>query len=379
MADAEKYIGLMNNSIRGLFKDALKISIKNPSLSLFIMKVILKQRKWERVRAEWESRGIHVPPFLIASITSLCNLRCKGCYAMVHNGNGGGDMPINRWRQVFDEAHEMGISIALLAGGEPFTRKEILNITKENKDIIFPIFTNGLLIDEAVAKELRSQKNVIPVISLEGYERQTDERRGSGVHARVLEVMDILRSNRIFFGTSLTVTSENLESITGKGFVEKLAAKGCKLFFYVEYTPIEKGTEGLALSCEQRVELDKALNTLRKQYPCLFIAFPGDEKRFGGCLSSGRGFVHISSSGNLEPCPFAPYSDTSLREKPLKDALNSKFLREIRESPEHLKETEGGCALYVNREWVQTLLNSKKMQETGENNKECACSEDLEQ
>lgn len=73
-------------------------------------------------------------------------------------------------------------------------------------------------------------------------------------------------------------------------------------------------------------------------------------------MASGRGFVHVSAEGDLEPCPFSPFSDTNLREVPLREALNSHFLHAIRESGEHLSESEGGCALWTKRQWLETLL-----------------------
>lgn len=77
-----------------------------------------------------------------------------------------------------------------------------------------------------------------------------------------------------------------------------------------------------------------------------------------GCLSAGRGFVHINATGDIEPCPFAPYSDINLRDSSLKDALQSEFLKTIRQNHRELSETEGGCALWVKREWVRSLLKS---------------------
>jgi MoaA/NifB/PqqE/SkfB family radical SAM enzyme len=88
----------------------------------------------------------------------------------------------------------------------------------------------------------------------------------------------------------------------------------------------------------------------------LFIAFPGDEDQYDGCLAAGRGFLHINPSGKVEPCPFAPFSDTDLRYGSLRDALNSDFLRNIRENHHLLKEGEGGCALWANRDWVAGIL-----------------------
>lgn len=354
------YIELMNNSIRRLFVDALKVSTGKPSLAAFILATIIRQRRAAALRQEWEARGTHVPPFIIASITQRCNLNCKGCYAKIHSEAGPEDMDIERWRAVIKEARELGISIALLAGGEPFARREFLEIARENKEIIFPVFTNGLLIDDSIIEFLKAHRNLVPVISLEGYRAETDERRGSGVYERTAAVMDKLKSSGIFFGTSLTVTRDNFGTLTSEGFVREHMDKGCRLFFYVEYTPVESGTEALVITEQQRRELDKVLSSFRRKFRSLFIAFPGDEKNFGGCLSSGRGFVHINPRGELEPCPFAPFSDTDVKQSSLKEALQSGFLKALRESPGQLRETEGGCALFTNREWVKSVLDANK-------------------
>jgi MoaA/NifB/PqqE/SkfB family radical SAM enzyme len=99
---------------------------------------------------------------------------------------------------------------------------------------------------------------------------------------------------------------------------------------------------------EQRAKLDGLLSNYRRQHSTLFVSVPGDEKDFGGCLSAGRGFVHISAEGDVEPCPFAPYSDVNLRDKTLKEALQSNFLKAVRESEDHLDETGGSCASLPN-------------------------------
>ncbi len=358
MENTQDYIKLMNNSIHKLFLNALRVSAKRPRLSYFIIRTILWQRNAARRRLRWEKKGAHVPPFIIASITQKCNLRCKGCYAMVHSAESSEDMDMERWCELMKEAQELGISIALLAGGEPFSRKDFMEITKKNKQIIFPVFTNGLLIDDNIINKLKTQRNVIPVLSLEGFQNETDDRRGTGVYEKTRSVMTKLNNSGIFFGTSLTVTSENFATLTSEEFIRAQMENGCRLFFYVEYTPVENGTEQLVITSEQRKELDNILNALRSKYKSIFIAFPGDEKNYGGCLSSGRGFVHINPKGNLEPCPFAPFSDVNVKEVPLKEALKSSFLKTLRESPEHLRETEGGCALFVNREWVKSKLTS---------------------
>jgi MoaA/NifB/PqqE/SkfB family radical SAM enzyme len=130
---------------------------------------------------------------------------------------------------------------------------------------------------------------------------------------------------------------------------------GCKLFFFLEYTPINEETGDWVLTDEQRIQLMITRDSLRSEFRALFITVPGDEEEIGGCLSAGKGFIHINAEGDVEPCPFAPYSDANLLKTSLKEALQSEFLKMIRESDEHLNETEGGCALWIKREWLRSL------------------------
>ena len=257
---------------------------------------------------------------------------------------------------VVAEAHELGISIILLTGGEPLTRPGILNITVCHPDIIFPLFTNGLLIDPDMARQLSQQPQVVPVISVEGHVQETDARRGSGTYAGATQAMSRLRQAGVFYGASITVTNRNLTFVTSEAYIRELNSLGCRLFFFIDFVPVEPGSESLVLSIPQRMDLAERLAVLRSRLPGLYVAFPGEEERYGGCLAAGRGFVHVSPEGWLEPCPFSPYADTSLKTHSLKDALQSQLLRQIRENPDHLGEKGGGCALWARREWVESLL-----------------------
>lgn len=120
---------------------------------------------------------------------------------------------------------------------------------------------------------------------------------------------------------------------------------GCQLFFFVEYVPVKEATENIIITEEQRTELVAILDSFRKKFSGLFVSFLGDEVAFGGCLSAERGFIHVSAEGDLEPCSFAPYSDTNLKDLSLKKALQSKLLSKIRKNHAELTKTKGGCGL----------------------------------
>lgn len=348
-----------DESIRSLFREALRLSRSNPGLALFVLRTLRRQRRAARTRRAWGDRGLHVPAFMILSVTHRCNLRCAGCYAQAHARVREEELDMAGLRRVIGEAHALGISVILLAGGEPLTRPELLEITRDFPGVIFPLFTNGLLLDEGGVARLKHQRHVVPVVSLEGSKRETDARRGEGVHGRVREAIERLERARIFFGTSITLTRENVDLVTGDRFVADLVAAGCRLFFFIDYVPVEGGTDALALTPGQRDREKEVIRSLRERFDALFVGFPTGEEEFGGCLAAGRGFVHVSPEGRLEPCPFSPFSDVSLKDTPLADALRSRLLQTIRDNADALRETEGGCALWEKRHWVASLLSSK--------------------
>ena len=288
-----------------------------------------------------------------------CNLRCKGCYAQAIRGDAPDELSAGELRDIVLQADSLGVSFFVIAGGEPLTRPEIMDITRDFPHIVFLLVTNGMLLDAALIARLAEQRNTVPVLSIEGNQAETDERRGPGVHERLQRKMAELKEAGIFFALSLTVTRTNFDTVTDQRFVQAAVDAGCKLFLLLEYTPIRAGTDEWVITDSQRQEMKGIVTGFRRRFRSVFIAVPWDEEEQGGCLASGRGFVHISATGDLEPCPFAPYSDTSLKKMPLKEALKSPFLAAMRENHDLFKEPEGGCALRKNREQDQALLGGR--------------------
>ena len=68
-------------------------------------------------------------------------------------------MSDERIERLVDEAKELGISFIVLAGGEPLMRPNILDISKQTPEIMFLMFTNGLLLNEQVLNECFKQKH----------------------------------------------------------------------------------------------------------------------------------------------------------------------------------------------------------------------------
>ncbi|MGP8010986.1 MAG: radical SAM protein [Halobacteriota archaeon] len=276
LVDDYSHIPALNDAIAGYFKDAVRITLREPAKSLFFLRTVLWQRKAARVRRKWQKSGLHVPALLIVSVTSKCNLRCKGCYAFARDKrkSEAPELSAARLRTLVAEANELGISAILFAGGEPLIRKDLLTITKDFPSIIFPIVTNGTLIDEGMLDHFRTQRNVIPVVSIEGDERDTDERRGVGMHKRLQNAMEEMRAKGIFFGCSVTITRSNFAAITDHLFIESLIRAGTKLVLLLEYVSVEPGTEDWILTDEQRSTLAQKTERFALNFLQSSLKFP---------------------------------------------------------------------------------------------------------
>ncbi len=277
----------LNNGVEVIVKQALKASLKNPLESAFILRFMSAQQKASKKRLRAEAEGVHIPPFLIASISSQCNLFCSGCFARANNTVSESachqQLGAAEWTRIFREASDIGITFILLAGGEPLMRKGVVRAAAGFHDIVFPVFTNGTMFDDDYIKLFDKNRNLVPIISLEGGEVMTDARRGAGVYAKLRDAMADMSSRGILFGASITVTKENLESVTDLTYIRSLEEAGCKVVLFVEYVPVSGSHGQTAPETEGRAVLTARLDALRKQYEhMLFVAFPGDEEQFGG-------------------------------------------------------------------------------------------------
>lgn len=313
--------GVLDRSLGRFYREAARLSWREPGRLAFFARTAVRQGQASKRRREWAGKGVQVPALLIMSVTRHCNLHCRGCFVQHHDPRGAAQLSDAEIERVFHEARDLGVSVVALGGGEPLTRPELLTVAGRYPELLFLVITNGTLIDDGILDALEKTPNVIPVVSLEGLGGETDARRGRGVYRRAVRAMGLMSDRGLFFGTSLMVTRSNFALVTGRAFVRGLVAQGCRLFFYVDYVPIQADTEHLVPSESQRRAEGLAMTLLRDEFPGLFLNSSASETAFGGCLAAGRGFVHVSAEGRLEPCPFAPYSDVDLRRASLQEAL----------------------------------------------------------
>jgi len=298
---------------------------------------------------------------LILNVTRPCSLHRAGCFLgagvptsadpMLPKGatarveTPAEEMTPAEIRDVLAESVDLGVSVVVLAGGEPLARPELLDIAGQFPELMFFLVGTGSLLDDAALAKLELYRNIIPMLSLAGLKAGTDERQGRGAYADVSMIMVEMKKRRLFFGAFITVTRSNFPVTTSRLFVRDLVRRGTRLFFYADYAPVTVGTEDLVPTRTQRGAEPLTVDLLRKEFPALFVAASASERVLGGCMAAGSGFAYINPQGDLEPCPFSSHSDANVCESGLRTALESPLLGAIRGSELHLGEADGGCAL----------------------------------
>jgi MoaA/NifB/PqqE/SkfB family radical SAM enzyme len=291
----------------------------------------------ERYKSQY---GEYPPTFIVLSPTQRCNLRCTGCYA----GSDSSTVPTLSYSTVDkiinDVYNIFGRKFIVISGGEPFLYKSegktLLDIFKKYNDIDFLVYTNGTLISKEIAQKLSELGNVTPAISVEGYESETDERRGKGVFKKILQAFDNLRTAGVPFGISVTVTSKNYELLLTDEFYDFYFEKqGASYMWQFQFMPIGRGKEtfDLVVEPEKRIELYKVWKRLLevKRYPV--ADFWNSALLSNGCIAYGNdsGYMYIDWNGNIMPCVFVPYYEDNIIElykegKNLADATTSQLM-----------------------------------------------------
>jgi len=270
----------------------------------------------KNIRSFIERRGYEPPSFLVISPTQRCNLFCAGCYSASSSKSGGTLAYDTFCRIIEDKRDDWGSYFTAISGGEPLMYrsqgKTILDVFERFRDTYFLMYTNGTLIDEKVVERMAELGNVTPAISVEGFEKETDARRGKGVFEKIERAMDLLRKAGIVFGISLTATRENADVVMSDDIIRHyIDEKGAAYAWMFHYMPIGRSyTLKLTVTPEQRKRmLERQLELIRKR-GLFFIDFWNGGYMSGGCISAGRsgGFFHIDWNGDCSPCVFVPYA-----------------------------------------------------------------------
>lgn len=336
---------MLFNVLRAAFKayDKGSPAFRDKILTLFL-KEFLGPTKESAKQEFLNQYGVKPPGFMTISPEGSCNLKCKNCYAasltkkMPH-------LSADTFNKILHEKYQRwGSWFTVISGGEPFMWRDngldLIDIARQNPEQFFMVYTNGTLLTKETSKRIAETGNISPAISVEGFEKETDARRGNGTYKKILEAFDNLRSAGVPFGISVTATSENADILFTDDMVDFYIDKQGAIYQWVfQYMPIGRGADVAGqISPEKRKMIWEREQELVRKHRLLVADFWNGGAYSSGCIAGGRedGYLYVDWKGNVFPCVFIPYWKDNVNTlysegKSLTDALFSDLFKGIRE------------------------------------------------
>ena len=339
--------------IRRLVKEIDPNVMKTTAVNFFINAALDGWKTQEVCRKKY---NCNIPWAILLDPTSACNLHCTGCWAAEYGNKL--NLTFDEIDDIIRQGKELGVYFYIYTGGEPLVRKDdSIRLCEKHSDCVFLSFTNGTLIDEAIADEMLRVGNFVPAISLEGFEEATDLRRGNGVFEKATAAMKLLRQKKLFYGISACYTSANFESITSEEFFDSLIDMGAYFIWYFHYMPVgNDAAPELMPTPVQRVEAYNRIRKYRATKPLFAMDFQNDAEYVGGCIAGGRRYLHINANGDIDPCVFIHYSDSNIREKTLLEALRSPMLMAYHDGQPFNENMLRPCPMLENPEKLREMV-----------------------
>ena len=336
-------MALINSVIENVDKGYISPHVIDTLIGSLVTNAFLAKDNQKVIKAYEKKYGVKPPSLIVISPTQQCNLKCIGCYAN-SSSNASEKLDWNTLDKIINEKNELwGSYFTVISGGEPLLYesqgKSIIDLAQKYQSEFFLMYTNGTLIDKKMAKKLAEVGNITPAISVEGFGRETDTRRGIGVHTKVIEAMKNLREAGVPFGISFTATKDNAHLLNDTFIDYYFENHGAIYAWVFQLMPIGRANcLDLMVTPKQRLDMFRTTQRLIKDRKIFIADFWNSGCVTNGCISAGKsgsGYLYIEWNGNITPCVFNPYSPVNINDVyekggTLNNVLEDPFFRSIR-------------------------------------------------
>jgi len=307
-------------------------------------------------------RGEYFPPFLYLSIINSCNLRCQGCWVDVEDKDA---IDVDTLNRTITNAKQHGNAFFGILGGEPFMHPHLMDMLAVHPDCYFQLFTNGQFITGKVAERLRQLGNATPLISIEGREITSDERRGKkDVFNKTMRGLEHCLRAKLLTGVATSVCRSNIDELLTEQWLGELIRLGVHYVWYHTYRPVgPKMNPQLALRPDQLVRVRKFVVEMRARVPIAIIDAYYDHQGQALCPMSTGISHHISPRGDIEPCPIIQFAVETIRDpRGLYQTMRqSAFLQDFRELS---AQNTRGCVVLERPDLVRELVRKHGARDT---------------
>ncbi len=307
------------------------------------------------------------PPFLYVSVINSCNLRCQGCWVDVAHKQQ--TISPDAFHALVREAKAMGNVFFGIVGGEPFMHPHLLDMLAEHPDCYFQIFTNGHFLTPERARRMWQLGNVTPLVSVEGSEIVSDERRGrAGVLSKTLQGVQNALDAGVFTGVCTSLCRTNIDDLLRERWIDRLIEMGVMYTWFHVYRPMGPSPNpDLWLTPEQAVRAREFVVEMRAKKPIVIVDAYYDGEGKALCPAATGISHHVNPWGDVEPCPIVQFSKESIHAtaadtRPLAaKVVKSEFLRDFRELA---RATTRGCIVLERPDLLGKLVEAHRAKDS---------------
>jgi len=204
---------------------------------------------------------------------------------------------------------------------------------------------------------LRRLGNVTPLVSIEGREIVSDERRGKkDVYNKTLRGLDNCLRNRLLTGVATSLCQSNIDELLQESWLQELIDRGVHYVWYHTYRPVgPKMNSQLALRPDQLVKVRKFVVEMRTKMPIAMIDAYYDHQGQALCPMSTGISHHINPRGDIEPCPIIQFAVENISDSrgAFDTMKSSAFLHDFRQLSARATR---GCVVLERPDLVKELV-----------------------
>jgi Fe-coproporphyrin III synthase len=151
-------------------------------------------------------------PVVVWNINNFCNMTCPHCYASARVKPNQKELSSREALAILDRLREGGVRVLIFSGGEPLLRQDVFQLIEYaiSLGLTAHLSTNGTLIDNTIAKRLKTLGVGYVGVSIDGLPEYNDSYRNlENGFSLALNGIKYCRDNNMKTGIRMTLTNHN--------------------------------------------------------------------------------------------------------------------------------------------------------------------------
>lgn len=255
---------------------------------------------------------IPAPMALLAELTHRCPLACPYCSNPLELTAAKEELSTEEWIRIFREAAEMGVLHLHLSGGEPASRRDLVELTRAAAS--FGLYTNlitsGVGLTQARVNDLAEAGLDHVQLSIQGTSSASADRIGGykGGYDRKMAVAGWVTDSGIPLTVNAVCHKQNMDQLDEMlDLAVKLGARRIEIATVQFHGWAERNKEALMPTREQVLRATSTVEQARKRLEGVLVIdyVPADHHSSypKACMGGwGRIGLNVTPSGRVLPC-----------------------------------------------------------------------------